>query len=96
MGCERLGGRRRPPRRRLTEFPVVVSAPYSESMRRISARRAVARTGLRPAACAEALASAQALEGIRVKREPRRLREGERAPGSRGELRRQGGRGCGG
>jgi hypothetical protein len=61
MGCERLGGRRRPPRRRLTEFPVVVSAPYSESMRRISARRVVAETCLRPAACAGALASAPAV-----------------------------------
>jgi|PersoiStandDraft_1058852.scaffolds.fasta_scaffold156445_2 hypothetical protein len=78
MGCERLGGRRRPPRRRLTEFPVVVSAPYSESMRRISARRAVAGTGLDPAAFAVVLAS---FKRLRVKREPRRRREAERGPG---------------
>jgi hypothetical protein len=84
------------PQARAYGEPAAVCGCHSSIVRRISARRAIAETCLRPVACAEALASARALEGIRVKREPWRLREAERAPGSRGELKRQGGRGCGG
>jgi len=68
------------PQARAYGEPVAVSWRFSRSVRRISARRAIAETCLRPVACAEALASARALEGIRVKREPLRLREVERVP----------------
>jgi hypothetical protein len=95
-GSRKGRGAAPPPGRRLTDRPGAVCGRHSSTVRRISARRAIAETCLRPVACAGALASAQALEGIRVKREPRRLREAERGPGSRGEPRRQGARGCGG
>ena len=50
-------------RRRLTDRPSAVSACHSRTVRRISARRAVAETCLGPAACAGALASAPGSQG---------------------------------
>src|SRR5664279_5741544 len=83
-GSRKGRGAAPPPDRRLTDRPGAVCGCHSSIVRRISARRAVAETCLRPAACAGTLASAPAGREIRVKREPRRLREAERAPGSRG------------
>jgi hypothetical protein len=70
-----------PPQARAYGEPVAVSWRFSRSVRRISARRAVAETCLRPAACAGTLASAPAGREIRGNREPLRLREVERVPG---------------
>src|SRR5664280_832091 len=60
-GSNGLGGRHRSgaaPQARAYGEPVAVSWRFSRSVRRISARRAVAETCLRPAACAGKLASA--------------------------------------
>src|SRR5450759_4318155 len=73
-GSRKGRGAAPPPGRRLTDRRGAVCGRHSSTVRWISARRAIAETCLRPAACAGALASAPALEGIRVKREPRRLR----------------------
>src|ERR1019366_2649515 len=65
-GSRKGRGAAPPPGRRLTDRPGAVCGRHSSTVRRISARRAIAETCLRPVACAGALASAQALEGIRV------------------------------
>src|SRR5450830_705408 len=52
-----------PPGRGLTDRPNAISGRFSRSMRRISARRVVAGTWLRPAACAEPLAPAPGPSG---------------------------------
>src|SRR5450759_820504 len=95
-GSEQPGGRRRSgaaPQARADGVPDEVSEDISGSTGRNSARRTAAETCLRPVACAGALASAWAARGLRVKREPRRVRVAERGPGVRGKPRLQGGRG---
>ena len=77
-------------------LPDAVPERSSGSARRKSARRTAAETCLRPVACGGTLAWARAARGLRVKREPRRVRVAERGPGVRGKPSRQGGRGCGG
>src|ERR1035437_9477652 len=52
-----------PPGRGLTDRPSAISGRFSRSMRRITARRVVAETWLRPAACAEPLAPAPGASG---------------------------------
>src|ERR1035437_10977268 len=52
-----------PPGRGLTDRPSAISGRFSRSMRRITARRVVAETWLRPAACAEPLAPAPGPSG---------------------------------
>jgi hypothetical protein len=76
-----LGDGAAPPKVRAHGLPGAVSERFSRRRRRISSRRAVAETWLHRVACVKVLASARALEAIREKREPRRLREAERGPG---------------
>src|ERR1035437_4889709 len=52
-----------PPGRGLTDRPNAISGRFSRSMRRITVRRVVAETWLRPAACAGALAPAPGPSG---------------------------------
>src|ERR1035437_6444247 len=85
-----------PPGRGADGVPDAVPERSSGSARRNSARRTAAETYLRPVACGGTLAWARAARGLRVKREPRRVRVAERGPGVRGKPSRQGGRGCGG
>jgi len=55
-------------------LPDAVPERSSGSARRNSARRTAAETSLRPVACGGTLAWARAARGLRVKREPRRVR----------------------
>src|SRR5664279_1988928 len=95
-GSRKGRGAAPPPGRRLTDRRGAVCGRHSSTVRRISARRVVAERCLALPPAPGRWRQPRQSGGIRVKREPRRLREAERGPGSRGEPRRQGGRGCGG
>jgi hypothetical protein len=94
-GCGRAVGRRRPTAAGSRIAPVrsagVIRAPSGGSLRVGSWPRHASALPPAPGRWRRPRQSG----GIRVKREPRRLREAERGPGSRGEPRRQGARGCG-